>query len=173
MPKAKEVTYDREHQCDLMPYDLEIGKRGGVQPSQNNAGTSNEEDMPNYQKQHLQTGIVAAGAPSPLQQEDLAKVEEDKAECLIMSKEDSKVIVRTKEFESFMDKTSKMIERALTGSEDILGPSLFLEGLSETLEGEESSNNNLNGIGTNNRDKLVSMFTFMDEKQTNRTVTSL
>ncbi len=90
-----------------------------------------------------------------------------------MSKEDSKVIVRTKEFESFMDKTSKMIERALTGSEDILGPSLFLEGLSETLEGEESSNNNLNGIGTNNRDKLVSMFTFMDEKQTNRTVTSL
>jgi hypothetical protein len=30
MPKAKEVTYDREHQCDLMPYDLEIGKRGGV-----------------------------------------------------------------------------------------------------------------------------------------------
>jgi hypothetical protein len=32
MPKAKEVTYDREHQCDLMPYDLEIGKRGGVQP---------------------------------------------------------------------------------------------------------------------------------------------
>lgn len=33
MPKAKEVTYDREHQCDLMPYDLEIGKRGGVQPS--------------------------------------------------------------------------------------------------------------------------------------------
>lgn len=68
---------------------------------------------------------MAAGAPSPMQQEDLAKVEEDKAECLIMSKEDSKVIVRTKEFESFMDKTSKMIERALTGSEDILGPSLF------------------------------------------------
>lgn len=32
MPKPKEVTYDREHQCDLMPYDLEIGKRGGVQP---------------------------------------------------------------------------------------------------------------------------------------------
>ena len=52
-----------------------------------------------------------------------------------MSKEDSKIIVRTKEFESFMDKTSKMVERALTGSEDILGPSLFLEGLSEELDG--------------------------------------
>ena len=83
---------------------------------------------------------------------------------MIMSKEDSKVIVRTKEFESFMDKTSKMVERALTGSEDILGPSLFLEGLSEELDGEESSNM-LGGIGgSNSRDKLVSLFTFMDEK---------
>lgn len=46
MPRAKEVTYDREHQCDLMPYDLEIGKRGGVQPSQGSgAGTSNEEEV--------------------------------------------------------------------------------------------------------------------------------
>ena len=50
---------------------------------------------------------------------------------LIMSKEDSKKIVRTKDFETFIDKTSKMIERALTGAEDILGPSLFLEGLSD------------------------------------------
>jgi hypothetical protein len=90
-----------------------------------------------------------------------------------MSKEDSKVIVRTKEFEYFMDKTSKMVERALTGSEDILGPSLFLDGLSEELDGEESANI-LGGIGgSNSRDKLVSLFTFMDEKQTNRTVTSL
>jgi hypothetical protein len=90
-----------------------------------------------------------------------------------MSKEDSKVIVRTKEFEYFMDKTSKMVERALTGSEDILGPSLFLDGLSEELDGEESANM-LGGIsGSNSRDKLVSLFTFMDEKQTNRTVTSL
>jgi hypothetical protein len=32
----------------------------------------------------------------------------------------------------------------------------------------------LGGIGgSNSRDKLVSLFTFMDEKQTNRTVTSL
>lgn len=116
--------------------------------------------------------MVAAGAPAPVQHEELEKIEEDKAECLIMSKEDSKVIVRTKEFESFMDKTSKMVERALTGAEDILGPALFLEGLSEELDGEESSNKH-GGIGSSNRDKLVSMFTFMDEKQTNRTVTSL
>ena len=89
---------------------------------------------------------------------------------LIMSKEDSKKIVRTKDFENFIDKTSKMVERALTGSEDILGPSLFLEGLSDELDGEET---NLHGITSNNRDKLVSMFQFMDDKPTNRTVTSL
>ena len=107
---------------------------------------------------------MAAGAPSPAQHDELEKIEEDKAECVIMSKEDSKVIVRTKEFEYFMDKTSKMVERALTGSEDILGPSLFLEGLSEELDGEESSNIHGGIGGSNNRDKLVSMFTFMDEK---------
>lgn len=90
---------------------------------------------------------------------------------MIMSKEDSKVIVRTKEFESFIDKTSKMVERALTGSEDILGPSLFLERLGDTLEGEEPSSNLLGALS--NRDKLVSLFTFMDDKQSNRTVTSL
>lgn len=98
--------------------------------------------------------------------------EKNAAECLMMSKEESKVIVRTKEFESFMDKTSKMIERALTGSEDILGPSLFLDGLSDALDGEEQNNNN-HMTSNNNRDKLVSLFTFMDERQTNRTVTSL
>ena len=81
--------------------------------------------------------------------------EEDKAEMVIMSKEDSKAIIRTKDFENFMDKTSKMVERALTGGDDILGPSLFLEGLSDELDGEES---NMHGLTSNNRDKLVSMF---------------
>ena len=103
----------------------------------------------------------------------MAAIEDEKvaAECMIMSKEDSKVIVRTKEFESFMDKTSKMVERALTGSEDILGPSLFLEGLGDALDGDEASSSLLGA--NNNREKLVSLFTFMDDKQTNRTVTSL
>jgi hypothetical protein len=35
--------------------------------------------------------------------------------------------MRTKEFESFIDKTSKIVERALTGSEDILGPAIFFD----------------------------------------------
>jgi hypothetical protein len=35
--------------------------------------------------------------------------------------------MRTKEFESFIDKTSKIVERALTGSEDILGPSILFD----------------------------------------------
>jgi len=116
-------------------------------------------------------GLVAAGAPAPTQEEADKKKDEDNAECMIMSKEDSKVIVRTKEFESFMDKTSKMVERALTGSEDILGPSLFMDGLGDDLD--EESTNLVGGIGSNVREKLVTLFTFMDEKQTNRTVTSL
>ena len=50
-----------------------------------------------------------------------------------MSKDDSKALMRTKEFESFIDKTSKIVERALTGSEDILGPAILFD----DFDGEE------------------------------------
>lgn len=53
-----------------------------------------------------------------------------------MNKDDAKAIMRTKEFEGFIDKTSKIIERALTGSVDILGPSFFLEEIAG-VEGED------------------------------------
>ncbi len=61
--------------------------------------------------------------------------EED--ELQIMSKDDSKQIMRTKEFETFINKTSKIVERALTGSVDVLGASLFLEDFSSLGEGED------------------------------------
>jgi len=54
-----------------------------------------------------------------------------------MSKDDSKQIMRTKEFETFINKTSKIVERALTGSVDVLGASLFLEDFSSLGEGED------------------------------------
>ena len=116
-------------------------------------GSSNEDDS-HYMKPS-QTGIVGAAAPSMSDEADKKHSDEEKGELLIMSKEDSKAIVRTKDFETFIDKTSKIIERALTGAEDILGPSLFLEGLSDELDGEET---NMHGIASNNRDKLISMF---------------
>lgn len=52
-------------------------------------------------------------------------------EFQILNKDDSKALMRTKEFEVFIDKTSKIVERALTGSEDILGPSIFLDSFLE------------------------------------------
>ncbi len=47
--------------------------------------------------------------------------------------------MRTKEFESFIDKTSKIVERALTGSEDILGPAVFFEDFDGDEDGQKAT----------------------------------
>jgi hypothetical protein len=44
-----------------------------------------------------------------------------------MNKDDAKAIMKTKEFDIFINKTSKIVERALTGSVDILGAGFFFE----------------------------------------------
>ena len=56
-----------------------------------------------------------------------------------MSKDDSKALMRTKEFESFIDKTSKIVERALTGGEDILGPAVFFEDFDGDEDGQKAT----------------------------------
>ena len=76
--------------------------------------------------------------------------------------------MRTKEFEQFIDKTSKIVERALTGSEDILGPSIFMEDLGDEDEGERAMEK-----ANASKEKLVSLFTFQDNVATQRTITSL
>ncbi len=68
------------------------------------------------------TGVVAGiVAPAP-ETEGEKREDEKKEEFKVLGKDESKAMMRTKEFESFIDKTSKIVERALTGSEDILGP---------------------------------------------------
>ena len=64
--------------------------------------------------------------------------------------------MRTKEFETFIDKTSKIVERALTGTEDILGPSLFFADFDDDEEGTNAKSDMNNA----QRDKLNSLFTF-------------
>lgn len=48
----------------------------------------------------------------------------------LLSKEDSKNLMKTKEFENFINKTSKIVERALCTNIDVLG-SFFDEGQDE------------------------------------------
>jgi hypothetical protein len=65
--------------------------------------------------------------------------------------------MRTKEFENFIDKTSKIVERALTGTEDILGPNIFFD---DDLEEGEDGKKATSDMNNATRDKLNSLFTF-------------
>jgi len=129
-------------------------------------------DSPAKKGHHVSQGIVTGiVAPSADQfpNQDNQKEDEKKEEFQILSKDDSKAMMRTKEFETFIDKTSKILERALTGSEDILGPSIFFD----DFDGDEQGLKALSDINNSSKDKLNSVFTFQDNVATQRTVTSL
>ena len=75
----------------------------------------------------------------------------------MLSKEESKAVMKSKEFEHFIDKASKIVERALDGGEDILGPQLFFEDISGSgIDGDEINAN----INMQHKERLVPLFTF-------------
>ena len=79
-----------------------------------------------------------------------------------MSKEESKVVVKSKDFENFINKTSKIIERALNNATDVMGT--FFD------DGEDE---NQKALGLLKGDKITSLFTFQDNEPLNRTITSI
>ena len=64
----------------------------------------------------------------------------------------------TKEFEQFMSKTSKMVERALDGGEDVIGPSSFFEAIRQGEDGDDD----MKGMqmSMQSKEKLIPLFTF-------------
>jgi len=94
-----------------------------------------------------------------------------------LSKEDAKAIQCTKEFERFINKTSKMVERALTGNVDVLGASLFFDDLSAFGSGGEVGEDGQKMLGgemsSMNKEKLNPMFTFQDNQPMLRSITSI
>jgi hypothetical protein len=74
----------------------------------------------------------------------------------VLSKDDAKGVMRTKDFETFIDKTSKIVERALTGGEDILGPAIFYD----DFDDEEESGAAKADTNNASKDKLNALFTF-------------
>jgi hypothetical protein len=89
---------------------------------------------------------------------------------LMMTKDDAKAVMRSKEFENFFDKTSKIIERALTGGVDVLGAQLFFEEVS--VADEDGVGAGLEVAGSK-KEKLNPMFIFQDNEPTQRTITSI
>lgn len=80
-------------------------------------------------------------------------------------------MMKTKEFDTFINKTSKIVERALVSTTDILGPGFFFEdGItgSEAEEGARAAE-----ASVSQRERLVPLFTFEDAESNQRTVTSI
>lgn len=78
--------------------------------------------------------------------------------------------MRTKEFEKFINKTSKIVERALDSELDVLGASLFFEEISGSGDGDEMKGADYN---MQYKERLVPLFTFQDNEPTKRTITSI
>jgi hypothetical protein len=71
-------------------------------------------------------------------------------------------MMKTKEFENFINKTSKIVERALTTNIDVLG-AFFDDG------GDDLSK----ATGILKGDKVTSLFTFQDNEPMKRAITSI
>lgn len=63
---------------------------------------------------------VALAAPAVADHKD-EEEKDDNKDDLLMSKEEAKMLMKTKDFEQFINKTSKIIERALETSVDVMG----------------------------------------------------
>lgn len=88
----------------------------------------------------------------------------------MLTKEESKAVMRSKEFEYFIDKVSKIVERALDGGEDVLGPQLFFE---EAVGGGDGDDMKADHNSNQHKERLVPLFAFQDNEPTNRTITSI
>jgi hypothetical protein len=73
----------------------------------------------------------------------------EKDQIKLLSKEEAKQIIKTRDFENFINKTSKIIERALNSTGDVMG-SFF----------EETEDESQKALGLLKGDKITSLFTF-------------
>lgn len=102
-------------------------------------------------------------APEELVEESKdAKQEVEK--ITVLSKEESKTLVKTKEFEAFINKTSKIVERALNTGGYGDAVSMFFD---DDGEDDSKATSMLKG------DKITSLFTFQDNEPPKRAITSI
>ena len=153
LPKPKVETYDRYIEALLIREDVGIGA-GGKEESKLEHHVENlsmaNDSLKKTTSTPLQFGLVssgaAAGPTSELHNEDSKQDfhqnrDDEKpkldSDFKILSKEEAKAITRTKEFENFISKASKIVERALEGSVDVLGASQFFEEININADGED------------------------------------
>ena len=80
----------------------------------------------------------------------------------ILSKDDAKAVMKQKDFENFINKTSRIVERALNSEFDITGAFFDNDDSDQT-----KASNMVKG------DKITQMFTFQDDLPLKRAITSI
>lgn len=80
----------------------------------------------------------------------------------LLSKEDAKVVMKQKDFENFINKTSRIMERALNQDFDITGAFFETDDSDQT-----KASSMIKG------DKITQMFTFQDDIPLKRAITSI
>ena len=108
--------------------------------------------------------FVADEAP-PVPETEEEKAKREKKELMesfkLMSKEDSKAEMKTKPFEDFMSRASRIVERALDQEFDVVGD-FFEESDDEGATGKKQKG-----------DKITQQFIFQPNVQIKRAVTSM
>jgi hypothetical protein len=145
LPKPKLVSYEREIQCDLFEEGIALPKSSanGDGDFDTTPHVDNLASVTMDRSIKHSAGLVSStthqAAPSEADADFDRNVDEidtngdhhakskHATDFKVLSKDDAKAVMTTKEFEQFMNKTSKMVERALDGAYDVIGPSSFFE----------------------------------------------
>lgn len=116
-------------------------------------------------------GILSANQAAPVppaedhnHDEESKTEDKQEAKITVLSKEESKTLIKTKEFEAFINKTSKIVERALNTGIYGDAVSMFFD---DDTEDDSKAMSMLKG------DKITSMFTFQDNEPLKRAITSI
>ena len=97
----------------------------------------------------MQVGLISTGvnAAPAIGQSDK---DEKAVEAKVLSKDEAKNLMKSKEFEYFINKTSKIVERALGNSTDVLG-AFFDDGSDENAKA---------ALNMGKNDRIQTLFTF-------------
>lgn len=119
MPRRKPEAYHREIQCDL----LMTSNKTLDQINEDDEFENNFNNMPSRTSRrstHVATGLVGKGDKG--EDKDASNRKEDKKETFrILSKDESKQVMKEKPFEDFLKKSSRIMERALNVEFDVIG----------------------------------------------------
>eukprot|EP00352_Strombidinopsis_acuminata_P002247 CAMPEP_0176388990 /NCGR_PEP_ID=MMETSP0126-20121128/38018_1 /TAXON_ID=141414 ORGANISM="Strombidinopsis acuminatum, Strain SPMC142" /NCGR_SAMPLE_ID=MMETSP0126 /ASSEMBLY_ACC=CAM_ASM_000229 /LENGTH=131 /DNA_ID=CAMNT_0017757535 /DNA_START=315 /DNA_END=710 /DNA_ORIENTATION=+ len=120
MPRRKPEAYHREIQCDLlMTSNKTLDQINEDEEFDNNF--SNLPSRSSRRSTHVATGLVGKGDKGADDKDASNKKEDKKDGFRLLTKDESKTVMKEKPFEDFLKKSSRIMERALNVEFDVIG----------------------------------------------------